>query len=278
MASMVYSSKPFLMGKYRMLIAAALILAASFTVAVGQDLGQTDTKAKAELIIRKAVQQLGGDKYLQIKSTVGKGTFSVLRQGGVVSYQKFVDIIAFPDRERTEFKGGGSRTIQVNAGSTGWIYDDELETIRQQTAAQVENFKRGMRTSLDNVLRGYWRGQADLSYVGRRPATLGKRNDVIKLTYKDGFIVEFEFADDGLPQKALYKRKSVEGDDIKEEDRYAQFIESNGIRSPMIIDRLTDGHASSRINYETIEYNRTIPDAIFAKPATAKEAKKGVKF
>lgn len=266
------------MGKYRMLIAAALVLAASFTVAVGQDLGATDTKAKAELVIRKAVQQLGGDKYLHIKSTVGKGTFSVLREGGVLSYQKFVDIIAFPDRERTEFKGGGTRTIQVNTGSTGWIYDDELETIRQQTEAQVENFKRGIRTSLDNVLRGYWRGEAELSYVGRRPATLGKRNDVIKLTYKDGFSVEFEFADDGLPQKAVYKRKSVEGDDIKEEDRYAQFIESGGIRSPMIIDRLTDGHPSSRINYETIEYNRTIPESIFAKPATAKEAKKGVKF
>ncbi len=248
------------------------------SVAFGQETAQSDTKAKAEAIIAKAIQQLGGDKYLQIRSTIGRGKFSVLRDGGVVSYQTFVDIIAFPDRERTEFKGGGTRTIQVNTGSMGWIYDDELKVIRQQTEVQVANFKMGMRTSLDNVLRGYWRGEADLSYVGRRPATLGKRNDVIKLTYKDGFTVEFEFADDGLPQKALYKRKTIEGDDLKEEDRYAQFIELNGIRSPMIVDRFTDAHASSRINYESIEYNRTIPDAIFAKPANAKEAKKSVKY
>ena len=45
-------------------------------------------------------------------------------------------------------------------------------------------------------MRGGWRGEAELTYVGRRPSTIGKRNDVLRLTYKDGLAVEFEFADD----------------------------------------------------------------------------------
>ncbi len=262
----------------RLIAAAAGLLLVNLGV-IGQDTPKPPQTEKAEAVIRMAVAQLGGERYLAIKTTVGKGRFTTMLEGRASSFQTFVDIIAFPDKERTEFMGGGTHTVQVNTGDTGWIYDDENEVIKVQTEKQVANFKTGMRVSLDNVLRGLWRGQADLSYVGRRAATLGKRNEVIKLTYKDGFTVEFEFsADDGLPQKSVYKSKSGEGDDLPEEDRYAQFIESAGIRHPNIIDHFTDGAHSSRINYETIEYNRNIPDAAFAKPTTAKEAKKSVKY
>lgn len=233
---------------------------------------------KAKAIVAKAVQLLGGERYLQIRTQVGKGKFSVLREGGVVSFQSFLDIIVFPDKERTEFKESGSRTIQVNSGNSGWIYDGAQERLKDMTEAQVADFKRGIRTSLDNLLRGYWKGDAELSYIGRRPSTLGKRNDVVKLSYKDGFFIEFEFADDGTPQKSIYTRTNPEGEEVKEEDRYAQFIEVGGIKSPFIVDRFTGGKQSSRINYESIEFNKAISDSIFAKPANAKDAKKDVKY
>lgn len=256
-----------------------IVLLAAAIAGFAQEDNKPPQTEKAEAVIRRAVARLGGEKYLAIKTTVGKGKFTTMRDGRASSFQNFLDIIVFPDKERTEFKGGGEHTIQVNSGDTGWIYDDANEVLKAQTERQVENFKSGMRVSIDNVLRGYWRGQAALSYVGRRPASLGKRNDVIRLTYKDGFTVEFEFsADDATPQKALYKRTGGDGETIPEEDRYAQFIETKGIRHPNIIDHFTDGIHTSRINYESIEYNRNIPDAAFAKPATPKEAKKGVKY
>lgn len=235
--------------------------------------------AKAAAVIAKAVQSLGGERYVNVKTQVGKGKFSVLRDGGVVSFQSFVDVIVFPDKERTEFRGQGSRITQVNTGDTGWIFDGDQEMIKVQNEAQVANFKKGIRTSLDNLLRGYWKGEAEISYVGKRPATLGKRNEVIKLVYKDGFTVEFEFAaDDGTPQKALYKSTNVDNEEIKEEDRYAQFIDISGIRAPFIIDRTTDGKPSSRINYESVEFNRKISDATFTKPQSVKDAKKDFKY
>lgn len=234
---------------------------------------------KAEAIIARAVQQLGGDKYLQVRSQVGRGKFSVIRDGAIASFQSFVDAIVFPDRERTEFKSGGARTVQVNTGDTGWIFDGEQELIKIQSPVQVENFKRGLRTSLDNLLRGYWKGDAELSYVGRRPSTLGKRNDVVRLTYKDGLTVEFEFAvDDGIPQKAIYKTKEGDSEPVTEEDHYAQFIEVSGIKTPFIIDRFTAGKQASRINYDSIEFNKTIPDSAFARPSNPKDAKKDIKY
>ena len=238
----------------------------------------TKTDEKAEAVLKQAIEKLGGEKYLNVKSQIGRGKFSVIQSGAIVSFQTFVDILVFPDKERTEFKTGGVKTIQTNTGETGWIYDGDAEMFKEQDAQQVDNFKRSIRTSLDNLLRGSWRENGTLTYIGKRPATLGKRNNVVKLVYADGLTVEFEFSGEFMPVKALYKRTNADGEEIKEEDRYAQFIEVNGIKTPFIIDRFINGAPSSRINYETIEFNKNISDSIFTKPKSAKEAKKDLKF
>ncbi len=234
---------------------------------------------KAEAVIAKAVEILGGERYLKITSQVSRGKFSLMKEGQVASFQSFVDVMVFPDSERTEFKGGGSRTTQTNNGSTGWIFDGDQEIVKVQTEKQIADFKLGLKTNIDTLLRGTWRGKATLRYLGRRPATLGKRNDAIKLTYDDGLTVEFEFSvDTGLPQKAMFRRNNIDGDELREEDRYGQFLDIDGIKTPFVIDRFTNGQQTSRINFESIEFNRSIPPSVFAKPANAKDAKKEVKF
>ena len=234
---------------------------------------------QAEAVLKKAIQNLGGEKYLNVTSQIGRGKFSVIKDGAVVSFQTFLDVIVFPDKERTEFKGGGSKSVQTNTGSSGWVFDGDTERLKEQDEAQVANFKRGIRTSLDGLLRGYWRNEAKLSYVGKRPATLGKRNEVVKLTYNDGLTVEFEFAaDDGLPMKAISKRLNADNEEVVEEDRYAQFVDVNGIRAPFIVDRMTNGVPTSRINYESLEFNRVVPASIFEKPSNPKALKKDLKL
>src|SRR5687767_12672929 len=94
---------------------------------------------KAQAVLAKAVKSLGGDRYLQVTSQVGRGKFSVLRENVVISFQTFLDIIVFPDKERTDFKGGGSRTVQGNSGDTGWVYDGDQELIKIQNETQIAN-------------------------------------------------------------------------------------------------------------------------------------------
>jgi hypothetical protein len=258
----------------------ALVFALTSFAVMGQEPTPTPPpqREKAEAIIARAVETMGGQKYLGVRSQIGRGLFSQMREGQLLSYQNFTDVIVFPDRERTEFKGQGSRIVQTNTGSTGWIFDGDQDLIKVQGEKQIADFRMAVRTSLDGLLRGYWKNEADLSYVGRRPATLGKRNEAVRLTFKDGFVVDFEFSvDDGTPQKAIYKRAVSDGGYLKEEDRYAQFLDVGGIKAPFIVDRYSDGKQSSRINYESIEFNKNIPDSWFAKPATVKEAKREFK-
>lgn len=238
----------------------------------------SQTVEKAEAIIKKAVERLGGERYLAVKTSVGRGNFTLIsqREDAVTLPTEFVDYIVFPDRERTEFKTKGVKTIQANVGNTGWTADSAARAIKDQTPEQIADFKHAMRTSLDYLLRGNWRQEsgAKLEYVGRREASLGKRNEVIKLIYADGLTIEYEFAAaDGTPAKLSYKRKNADDTETKEEDRFAQFVEISGIFVPYIIDHYRDGKQTSRVNYQSIEFNVAVPDALFVKPTDPKKLK-----
>ena len=230
---------------------------------------------KSEAVVQKAIQRLGGERYLSVKTVTGRGNLTAMKEGESGVPSPFVDYIIYPDKERTEFKTGGGKTIQTNFGDGGWIVDGAARTIKDQTPEQIADFKNSLRTGLDNFLRGGWRQEKDtkLEYVGKREAGLGSRNEVVRLTYADGLAVEFEFAaTDGTPAKVIYKRNNA-GEEIKEEDRFAQFVEISGVFAPYIIDHYRNGKQTSRVNYESIEFNAAISDALFAKPKDAKKLK-----
>ncbi len=94
--------------------------------------------------------------------------------------------------------------------------------------------------------------------MGRREAGLAKRNETVKLTFADGFWIEYEFgAKDGLPAKIIYlhKRKNLDTGEFeaaKEEDQLLKFITVDGVTAPWVIDHFIDGKQWSRVNYESI--------------------------
>jgi hypothetical protein len=239
-----------------------------------------DSAAKAEAILNRGIEALGGSAYLNLKTVVGRGFFTPFQDGISTVPARFLDYIAYPDRERTEFTSEGILTIQSNAGETGWIYDGATKSLHDMKATGIEDFKRSMRTSVENLLRGWWKKEnAVLSYVGRREAGLARRNETVRLTYPDGWWIEYEFAaKEGLPAKIIYKRErkkpdSEETEEITEEDHLAKPIAIAGITAPWVIDHFINGVQTSRISYESIEYNRPLADSLFAKPANIKSLK-----
>ncbi|HKQ53436.1 MAG TPA: hypothetical protein VJT74_13760 [Pyrinomonadaceae bacterium] len=259
----------------QLLCALVLTLAGASVFAQTAPATKPPETEKAEQVIQRAVEALGGSAYLNVRSLVGRGLYTQYKDGQSGIPAAFVDYIIFPDHERTEFKGQGGKIIQTNAGETGWIYDGASKSLKDQTKEQVADFKRAMRTSVDNLLRGYWRKEgATLSYIGRREAGLAKRNEAVRLTYPDGFSIEFEFgAKDFLPMKILYKKTDADGAESDEEDRLAQHVTVQGVVSPFVIDHYTAGTQTSRINYEAIEFNTPLADTLFARPANAKAVK-----
>jgi hypothetical protein len=230
---------------------------------------------KAEQIVARALAAMGGNAYLAVRTTIGRGLITPFAKGVSQDPSSFIDYTVLPDRERTEFRGGGNHVVQANTGSTGWVFDAAARTLKDQPPADIESFQLSLRTSLDNLLRSWWRqAGATLTYVGRREAGLAKRNETVRLTYPDGFVIDYEIgAKDNLPAKTLYKRKTAAGEDVQEEDRYARFLTVEGITLPYIIDHYRGGEQTSRISYDSIEFNRPIADSLFVKPANIKAIK-----
>jgi len=262
------------------LVVAILLLALAPASLAQDEKPSPSPNEKAVQIVQRALKVVGGDPYLQVKTQIGRGFFTEFHDGVSGIPIKFLDYIAYPDKERTEFTGGGARTVQTNFRGGGWIYDGAALTLKDQTAAQLEEFKLVTRVTLENLLRGWWREQgATLSYAGRREASIGRRNEAVRLTYADGFWVEYEFAaDDGMPAKVLYQRKQKNRDTeeeevIKEEDWLHKLVTIEGIAAFLIIDHYRNGIQTSRIAYVTVEFNKPIADALFAKPASIKAIK-----
>jgi hypothetical protein len=235
---------------------------------------------KSQQIIDRAITTLGGPKYLGVQSVIGKGFFTSFKDGMSQLPARFLDYIDYPDRERTEFVGGGIRTIQTNTGDTGWLFDGAVKKISDQTPAQVQEFKRALRTGLEYLLRGYWKKDGGkITYVGRREAGLAKRNETIRLTFPDGYWIEYEFgAKDNFPAKIIYKRQRKDPDtgdmvETTEEDQFFKFIEIDGVTSAWVVDHYINGKQSSRINYESVQYNQKFADDLFTKPANIKAIK-----
>jgi len=256
-------------------MALLLILSLIFTQTPASSVDQ-----KSQEIIDHAIEVLGGQKYLGVQTVIGKGFYTSFKDGISQLPARFLDYIAYPDHERTEFSGGGIRTIQTNTGETGWMFDGALKKITDQSPAQVQDFKQAMRTSLEYLLRGSWKKEGGkITYVGRREAGVGKRNETIRLTFPDDFWIEYEFgARDFLPAKIIYKRdrKDMDSGDVvsmTEEDQLFKFITIDGITAPWVIDHYINGKQSSRINYESVQYNQRLADSLFAKPTDVKSIK-----
>lgn len=235
---------------------------------------------KSQAIINRAAEVVGGQAYLNVQTVIGKGFYSEFKENVPQVPLKFVDYLAYPNRERTEFTSSGIKSIQTNDGDTGWMFDGAVKKISDQSPAQVEEFKRSMRTTVENLLKGWWRNEGGkVSYVGRREAGLAKRNETVRLTYPNGFWIEYEFgARDGLPAKIIYKRMRRDpdsGDQVEttEEDVLLKFITVDGVTAPWVIDHFVNGHQTSRINYDQIQYNQRLADSLFAKPADVKAIK-----
>ena len=274
--------KVVLLAKLALATQLAVIAVAFFSgqVSAQAETTKTTPDEKAQQIVQRAIQVVGGDHYLSVKTVIGHGFFTEYKDGMSGIPMKFVDYIVYPDKERTEFIGGGQRLIQTNDRDKGWIFDAAARTLKDQNTTQLEDFRLAMRTSVENLLRGWWRAQgATLSYVGRREAGVGRRNETVKLTYPDGFWIEYEFAaGEGLPAKVIYERKhkkpdSDEMEELTEEDRLLKPVTIDGVVTPYVIDHFRNGIQTSRINYESVELNKPVSDSLFTKPANIKAIK-----
>lgn len=230
--------------------------------------------ARAQALIQDAIKARGGDAYLAVRTIISQGQFTQFEKGISGLPRSFIDYIAYPDRERTEFGKGNDKYIQTNSGAAGWIYDAPQKMIRDQTDEQIKSFQQGFRHDLENLLRQSWQETgAKLVYLGRREPWRNTFSEAIRVDFADQTSVTLHF-DPRTKLPLMSEYKSVSADKTTDDQtRYFRWVEFGGIMFPTIQDFYREGQQTARVNYDTVRFNESIPEKLFTKPASIKEVK-----
>src|SRR5678815_5342791 len=89
--------------------AISIVAAIAFTAicAAGQPPNASATPRtednKAEAVVNRTLEAIGGSSFLNVQTVIGRGFYTTYQDGAPLLPTRFVDYIAFPDKERTEF-------------------------------------------------------------------------------------------------------------------------------------------------------------------------------
>jgi hypothetical protein len=239
---------------------------------------EPSSEERAEAVLAAAVKKIGGERFIATRNVFLTGRVSSIQKGVTVASESLTALLFYPYQDRVETKSGKVKVVRVSGESSGWYFDGNVDAIFDMGPEQFARVVRARRGSMDTLLRGFWRGKAKLSYVGKREALLGRRSDAVRLTYDDGEEFEFEFDHENLPFKTISRFKGINDEILIEETRFAQYIEQNGILFPLVIDRLVSGNQVSRTNYDSFKFDVRFPDSIFIKPVDIKVFRRDLKF
>ena len=272
---MIISVKSFSILKLAGIGCAALLLAITARAQRADPNDPKNVERGAELI-KQVVQARGGERFLSFNNIMSSGMYAPFAQGLSQNPIQFIDWIIYPDKERTEFGKGKkkNRRIQVNVGKTGWVYDGDAETLKDQTDKQIEEHLEGLEFDIDRLLRAAAKGAGvEVGYAGREETRPGERADVVAIRLKSDRTAYLLIDPKTRLPISLSYEKTEDGQLVKQEVRYNQYVDYDGVKFPNIVDFLRDNVQTGRLNVQSIKLNTQTPDELFAKPANAKAVK-----
>ncbi|MFM8392708.1 MAG: hypothetical protein ACKOB4_02135 [Acidobacteriota bacterium] len=227
-------------------------------------------------LLKKTIAARGGQLYTAIRSITATGLFTPFEKGLSQIPTSFENFIIYPDRERVEFGKGKKkdRRLQVNVGRGGWVYDGDAQTLKDQNDQQLADYLEGTEIDLDRLLRGNLDApERKIVYAGREELRPGERAEMVTIELDQERQVSILLDRTSYLPISLVYEKSRSGSVTRQEIRFFQYVQYDGILFPNIIDFYRDGVQESRVTYQSIRINREIDERLFAKPASIKEVK-----
>lgn len=250
-----------------------------FAAAVSAQRADPKDPKNAELglqMIKQVIEARGGERYLNFKTLHAVGQFTPFDQGVSTVPAPFAYWQVPFDKERIDFGKGKKkdRQIQVNLGKTGWVYDGEAQTLKDQTDKQIQDHQENGEYDIDHLLRVGWQAPGTkIRFFGREELRPGERADVVAIELKpDQTVYLWLDRNTHLPISLIYEKNGDAGL-TKNEYRFFQWVTYDGVKFPNIVDFYRDGIQQNRVNYSSVKLDLPISDELFAKPASVKAIK-----
>ena len=247
------------------LVPIAVILFSALTF--GQD------EEKIQKLYSDAIQEMGGDSYLNVTDIVSEGNLFFFSREGSSGLIKYNDYSKLPDKSRNEV---GNRKkerdiVVFDLGKNqGWIQDGQKET-RAATPDEMIEFKNSVKHSLDNILRFRYKDPHNkLFYMGPGEGA-DVQFDLVKVLDEENDEVTVYFDRmNKLPAKVEYRSIGKHEVRLRIVEEYSQWHVTQGINTPLRSDRYRNGAKYSQQYIVKITYNNNLPDSLFGKPEPQK--------
>ncbi len=244
-----------------------LILFLSLFLCAFAPLSASAQTAKPNQIVDAMLVALGGQTFLDVNDIHTAGRFFGFTRGELSSSDTFADYIKFPDRERTEFGGPKFKTIRINKGTEGWKIEGKKDP-EPQTPGEVDQFQKDFKTSFDYFLR-FVAGEKQTTVQSLPSETIDfKRTDVVE--FRDAKKNRIRFYIDRESHLPMKMQVRLNDDAKLHEEQYSNWHKFQGINTPLLVLRLTDGVKTMEIHAETASYDTNLADTLFALPASKK--------
>ena len=218
---------------------------------------------KAKALLQQAIDALGGQAYLTIKSTQQSGRGYSFYHGRPTSngvlYWRFTE---FPDKERVEVTK--ERDIaELYIGDKG--YEITYKGAHPIEPKDLTDYLRRRKFSLEAILRTWVNDPTvALFYDGDAIAAQHPAVQVTLINSKDESVDLFLDVDTHLPIKKSFRwRDPVDRQKNLEEENYDNYRAVQGIATPYDVSRYFNGDMAGQRFLNSVSYNDALNPAMF---------------
>ena len=217
---------------------------------------------KAQELIDRAIQALGGPAFLRFKTLTTRGRIFTISEGSTSGFAPFQSAVEYPDKRRFAY-GKKKPVVLVNNGDRAWQLDRYGMT--RQPPEQVRRWQISNRQSLENLLRLRIHEPGLLIQAGGVDFVDNVATRVVDIIEpRDVHAKLYLHKQTYLPVRIAYRVQNPETKEWEEyADVYSDYQTVQGIQTPMHISRFLDEERVSEVFRNSAKYDETYPPGYF---------------
>ncbi len=263
-------------GKIKNWLWVALVLLLASPAARGQHVEYMDPEesaAKAKVVLQQLISALGGQSYVQLKTSMCEGRRAQFGHNGETSGYVQVKVYwNYPDKIRSEY-GKKGNIADVYSGDQGWTLD--RGGVSEETVVGIADFQESLKRNVNYLLRVRLKEPGLLLRYGGVSVADLKEVEWVEIT--DSEERTFRLAVDHtthLLVRTIVKTVDTETRERKEDATlYSNYQLINGVQLPMQVTRERDGRRTNQDFFGSCQVNPELPGDYFTKASLEKRFK-----
>jgi outer membrane lipoprotein-sorting protein len=243
------------------LLLALLVTAPAF----GQMPVNPESAAKAKELFARAVEALGGDAFLQVKTAQFEGRVYGFRRGDLSGLAQVVQYIGYPDRSREEY-GEKKEEIHITNGDKGWMID--INGVHPEPEEEMKSRRESRSMRAFYVLRYRLGEEGSIVEYVNRDIWENREVDVVRFVDKDNGVLTFSLdASTALPARTTWVHRDPQTRErIEEVETFGNYFTRNGIATPRRTVRLRNGTRVFEAVIRQAQFNVPHAESLFQPP------------